>query len=227
MDLQMLLQATLTMGLVLGAVLLLAAVYVFVRHQKFGLGGGVLVAFGTVLLGLSLWQSVELSVGPEGGITAKFQKDLGAQSADLKGALAALDLKLTNLAEDVLASRGVSTGGTMTPSSPERLEKQQQFNRNAAFSVLIFYKPYQKSKARAMESALLSNGYKSSATPTDLSESLKQYSENEAWIIYTDRGAERTKDVEVLLKSLDPGVTYDPNSKASPLRRGDVQVLLF
>jgi hypothetical protein len=40
-------------GLLLGAILLLASVYNFVKHRAFGLGGSVLTVFGTMLVGLS------------------------------------------------------------------------------------------------------------------------------------------------------------------------------
>ena len=64
---------TLILGLILGTIMLCVVLFVYVKKQTFGFGGSILTTFGVLLLGLSLWKSVEVSVTPDGGIQAKFQ----------------------------------------------------------------------------------------------------------------------------------------------------------
>lgn len=47
--------------------------WVYIKHQIFGLGGSILTPFGVLLLGLSIWKTVEISVSPGGKIEAKFR----------------------------------------------------------------------------------------------------------------------------------------------------------
>ncbi|MCK4445636.1 MAG: hypothetical protein KAW56_00985 [Candidatus Marinimicrobia bacterium] len=55
-------------GLILGSLMLIVACWVYLKHQKLGLGGITFSMLGVVLLGMSIWQQVEFSVG-----TAKFK----------------------------------------------------------------------------------------------------------------------------------------------------------
>jgi len=57
-------------ALVLGAVLLGSACYVYVKNQTFGLGGSCLSGLGVVLVGMSVWQSIDVSFDGN-GIKAK------------------------------------------------------------------------------------------------------------------------------------------------------------
>ncbi len=50
-------------GLILGAVLVLAAVVVGIKKQGFAYGEILITAFGVVLVGLSLWSRVSLELG--------------------------------------------------------------------------------------------------------------------------------------------------------------------
>ena len=50
-------------GIALGCAMLVVSFIVYLRKQVFGVGGSVLTTFGFLLLGLSIWSSVELSVG--------------------------------------------------------------------------------------------------------------------------------------------------------------------
>lgn len=67
------LTVTLILGLLLGSIMLCTVLYVYIKRQIFGMGGSVLTTFGVLLLGLSLWKSVEVSVTSDGGIQAKFE----------------------------------------------------------------------------------------------------------------------------------------------------------
>jgi hypothetical protein len=60
-------------GLVFGSLMLCSLLFVYIKNKTFGLGSSVLAVFGVMLLGLSIWKTVEISVTPEGEIKAKFE----------------------------------------------------------------------------------------------------------------------------------------------------------
>jgi hypothetical protein len=59
-------------GLVIGALALISTCIVWMRKQVMGLGGTVLSLVGVVLMGLSIWKNVEISVDKD-GVEAKFR----------------------------------------------------------------------------------------------------------------------------------------------------------
>lgn len=63
----------LILGLVFGSLMLCSLLFVYIKHKAFGLGGAVLTVFGVMLLGLSIWKTIEISVTPKGEIEAKFE----------------------------------------------------------------------------------------------------------------------------------------------------------
>lgn len=64
---------TLALGIALGTAMLSTVIFVYAKKQSFGLGGAVLTPFGVLLLGLSVWKTVDVSVSSDGGIQAKFE----------------------------------------------------------------------------------------------------------------------------------------------------------
>jgi hypothetical protein len=224
----MIIQVTLIMGLILGTICLLAAVHNFVRHQSFGLGGVVLVAFGAMLLGLSIWQSVELSIDTEGNITATYKQDLGAEAAERNNQLEELRIQIAENTEDIerlLSS--VSEAPLPLPRVASRSESRRKFEANSKYSVLVFNKPSQKGVAERVANALIKTGFKSSATPSNLTEARRQFGENEAWVIYTATGKELLPQLKELLARMAPNIRFEYQPDPVNLRRGDVQILLF
>lgn len=226
----MIIQTTLIMGIIIGAICLLAAVHNYTRYQYFGLGGVVLVAFGSMLLGLSIWQSVELSIDAKGNITAKYQheQDMGAEAAERNSQFTELKLKFAEISEDIKLLKSATPTAILPHSQVKaRRDIEEQFERNSKYSVLIFNKPEQGQTAQDFSKAFLEAGYKSSATPTDLKESKRQFESNEAWVIYTDRGKEILFEVKLILDKTTSNIRfiYEPNP--SKLRRGNIQILLF
>ncbi len=215
-------------GLLLGTVLILSSIYIFVKHRVFGLGGTVLVAFGSMLLGLSVWTSFEFSVDPEGKVTARYTQDLGAKAADFNAKVEQLRLKIGELTQDISALKSVNPSAKISPEvAYERETRRQIFAQNSNYSVLVFYKSEQQVKGSALADVLLAAGFRSSATPTDLKEAIKQFKPNQAWVIYTPQGKEKLSDVEKILMASVPGMQIIVEPKPSDLRRGDIQILLF
>jgi hypothetical protein len=175
----------------------------FVRYQTFGVGGTVLIIFGSMLVGLSVWTSFEFSVDPEGKVTARYTQDLGAKAAELNGSIEELRLKILEISQDISALKRANPVATVPQQDlAARVEKERAFRLNSDYSVLVFYKPKQQDTAAAISEALLASGFKSSATPTDLKESTKQFEANQAWVIYTSRGQSKLSDVKEILSSV-------------------------
>jgi hypothetical protein len=53
-------------GLGLGALMLLSVCWVYVRNQTVALGGLVLTVCGVILIGMSVWRSIDVSVDTKG-----------------------------------------------------------------------------------------------------------------------------------------------------------------
>lgn len=53
-------------GVIIGSAAILAAIFIWLRKQVFAYGGSALCVSGMVLIGLSIWQTVDVAVGPNG-----------------------------------------------------------------------------------------------------------------------------------------------------------------
>jgi hypothetical protein len=60
-------------GMVMGSVAVVSASYVWVKHQRFGVGGAFLSFVGVVLVGLSVWSRARVEIS-EGGLLAEFER---------------------------------------------------------------------------------------------------------------------------------------------------------
>jgi Putative peptidoglycan binding domain len=60
-------------AMVVGTLMLGAVCFVYIKHQTFGLGGISLSAFGVILLGMSVWRSIDISFD-EKGVKAKLSQ---------------------------------------------------------------------------------------------------------------------------------------------------------
>jgi hypothetical protein len=101
------------------------------------------------------------------------------------------------------------------------------FDLNSDYSVLLFNKPEQQLSASILSDALLSAGFKSSASSTYLSESKKQFQSNQAWVIYSSQSQEKLSDVKIILDATKVNMRYIFEKNPSYLRQGDIQILLF
>jgi len=53
-------------ALVVGMAMLLSVCFVYVKHRTFGLGGSILSTLAVILIGMSVWKSMNFSVGSDG-----------------------------------------------------------------------------------------------------------------------------------------------------------------
>ena len=128
-------------GTALGTALLLSVAWVWMRKQIFGLNGVGVSAFGVVLVGLTLWQSVQISYSAEGvelqltrleKQVEETQEKLEATTDELgrvratNAVMSASLLQLTeaNEFQDIryqrLAESLQSSGTVVSPAIPER-----------------------------------------------------------------------------------------------------------
>ena len=69
-------------ALVLGGLMLITVCGVFAFSQSFGFGGSVLTVSGVVLIGMSVWRKIDVTVS-EKGFTAKLEQ-VEAQALEAK-----------------------------------------------------------------------------------------------------------------------------------------------
>jgi len=63
----------LIVGIALGGSMIIVSCYVYAKTQRFGAGGPILTALGTILIGLSIFSSVNFSVSPKDGFKFETQ----------------------------------------------------------------------------------------------------------------------------------------------------------
>lgn len=77
-------------ALFLGSMMLMSVCFVYVRHRALQLGGIVLSGLGVILVGMSVWKTIEVEVGDK-GLIARLQHqvaDMKAEVADTKAEVA-------------------------------------------------------------------------------------------------------------------------------------------
>ncbi len=90
-------------ALVFGALMLGTVCYVYARHQTFGLGGTCLSGFGVVLLGMSVWQTIDISMDAKGIRARLDQVETVAKRAESSAAVAQAETRKTSQAVGELA----------------------------------------------------------------------------------------------------------------------------
>jgi hypothetical protein len=194
---------------------------------------GIIVSTILITSGV-VWSVVNiLIITPKNEEIQRFQRskedqDSGAKAADLNGRVEKLRFKVDELAQDISDLKRVTPSSKISPEvASERETRRQVFEQNSTYSVLVFHKPEQQATASALADALLSAGFKSSATSTYLTEAIRRFKPDEAWVIYTSRGKEKLPDVKRIFMATAPNVHYIEEPQPSNLQRGDIQILLF
>ena len=126
-------------GLAVGALMVCTVCAVYFRMQVFGLGGSVLSLLGAVLIGMSVWSNVSLSVGADGTITAQLSQiqdkvaqvssenqQIGRSVADVRNDIESTNESIGELREQLAAfqsSVGLAPDGIFGPASDARLKE--------------------------------------------------------------------------------------------------------
>lgn len=109
----------LIMGLVLGSAMLVSVTVAFLLGHAFGFGGATLTLVGALMMGLSIWSSVQIRVSPEGGFEASFEsfkQEVREDVTSLRSDTKAVVHELTEFKGEIRAS-------ILEAVSPETLEK--------------------------------------------------------------------------------------------------------
>lgn len=88
---------TFVLGMILGSAMIIVATFVYWKKQIFPVGAIVMTVFGTLLLGLSIWQSAKIQVGADGNLTASFEKLRQEVKAEVKQSNQAVTEKIEDL----------------------------------------------------------------------------------------------------------------------------------
>lgn len=129
-------------ALVIGVTMLGAVCFVYVKHQTFGLGGTCLSGFGVILIGMSVWKTVDVSFD-EKGIKAKLEQvESTAARAESSASKAQMEARQTSrtvaglqstvdvtLAQQKLKAEGLyqfSADGYLGPATQAALQTYQR-----------------------------------------------------------------------------------------------------
>ncbi|MFJ4194388.1 peptidoglycan-binding domain-containing protein [Pseudomonas sp. NPDC089534] len=129
-------------ALALGALMLASVCYVYVSRQTFGLGGACLSGFGVVLVGMSVWTTIDVAFDAK-GVRAKLEQvETVAKRAESTASQAQEEARTTSqtvgqlgqtlefsMLQDRLKAAGVydgATDGHFGPATKAALERLQQ-----------------------------------------------------------------------------------------------------
>lgn len=82
-------------ALALGGIMLLSVCYVYIRHQVLQVGGMAMSGFAVILVGMSVWKSIDISVSGE-GISAKLDQAIKAADEAKAQASQAKEISVQN-----------------------------------------------------------------------------------------------------------------------------------
>ncbi|WP_028857480.1 hypothetical protein [Psychrilyobacter atlanticus] len=152
----------------------------------------------------------------------QLQKDFANINANINSLREGLKKNTENLQ--------IQIGGIASKTSVDISSSKQKilnFEANSEYTVLVFYTLSQKVIANDLKESLLSEGYRSSSTATDFSELSKVYSSGTISINYTNRGTNVVEKIEEMLTKKGLSGSFKIQKSITPLRRGDVQILIF
>ena len=72
------------LGLMIGVAMLSVVTVVYLKHQRLGPSGAILSLFGIVLMGMSVWQTIKISVDRKGVVQAELIQRIESVEAEQK-----------------------------------------------------------------------------------------------------------------------------------------------
>lgn len=119
-DMNILALLTFILGMILGSTMIVVATYVYWKRQVFPIGAIVMTVFGTLLLGLSIWQSVKVQIGADGSLTTSFEKLKQEVKEEVKQSNQSVSEKI----EDLKTSISTDTSNLTRLRNQEIVEKK-------------------------------------------------------------------------------------------------------
>jgi chromosome segregation ATPase len=220
-----------TVGLLLGSLMILVSIFVYLKKNKFDFGDALFSLLGAIFVSLSLWTSIQISIDSGGAkleLTKNQQEEITDRNAEINGKIQDLEISIQQIKSDISSFRAkVPEVQISKEELDNRAREAQAFKENSQYSVFVFYRDDRKAEADEIVKELLKQGYRSSNLLTDLSEIKEQRPPGTVTIRYTQTGQEKLKSVETLVRNSGFGNSLDVEQSPIPLRRGDIQVLLF
>jgi hypothetical protein len=112
----------LIVGLILGSVMLLIVSVLFLLGRPFGLGGVTLTLIGALMVGLSIWSSVQIRVSPEGGFEASFERF----KKEVREEVTSIRSDTKGVVDELTEFKGEIRTSILKTISPETLQKLKQ-----------------------------------------------------------------------------------------------------
>lgn len=109
-------------GLVLGSAMLLIVSVLFLLGRPFGLGGVTLTLVGALMVGLSIWSSVQIRVSPEGGFEANFE----LFKKEVREEVTSIHNDTKGVVDELTEFKGEMRTSLLKTVSPETLQKLKQ-----------------------------------------------------------------------------------------------------
>lgn len=134
--------AAFIVGLVLGAAMLASVCFVYIKHQKLGPGGAILSALAVILVGMSVWKSIDVGYNEKGFWARLVQTEKLARQASkdaeeakketvntVRTVTSLKNTLTTVIAQEKLKSANLYNGasdGQMSQATKTALQKLQQ-----------------------------------------------------------------------------------------------------
>jgi len=118
----------------IGAIMIAVACFVYVTHGEFGLGGAALTLLGVVLVGSAIWKSIDISIGKEGGISAKLVRrieEVEANVVDVQREVRDVEVNVQGVRENVreLETIVISEASALADVPVDQVQKLRQRER--------------------------------------------------------------------------------------------------
>jgi tetratricopeptide (TPR) repeat protein len=128
---------TFALGILFGSIMLSTVCWVYLTRQEFGIAGAFLTVFGVVLLGLSIWKTIHVSVDSQGKVSAKLEERVEQIQEDVRQVSQdAQDVKqdVQQVSQDVkeLETIVVSELSPLSATQPKTVKKLRQETKSQA-----------------------------------------------------------------------------------------------
>jgi len=103
---------SLSLGMIFGIAMLAVMLRNSYKHRPFGLGGSVLTVFGVLLLSLPSWNTVDISISPQGGIKARFsgiEKKLEKIESTVRQPSQKIDNRVKDLQKNIIVQAAIQS----------------------------------------------------------------------------------------------------------------------
>jgi hypothetical protein len=207
-------------SVVLGALVMLACIFVVLRQGQAGIGVFLFALMGGALLAFSLWRGVEIE--SEGLRTLNEVRTLQVEASARLNRLAADLLSI----EDRVNQGPRTTPPTRTASAPGQAEPRIDRERRNE-TILVFHTTRSARDAALIVRQLLNAGYASASAVSEALEADVLHRPGAVRIVYSDGAHDSASAVARIAREAGMANRWIDDPVSGHLRVGDVEVHLF